>query len=63
MDVKLVNHFSEFRIARTEEPFRELNLRATNLKKILSRIPDEIYDRKKFLETIKWVKMSGIALR
>ena len=40
-------------MARTEEAFRELNIRATNLKKILSRIPDEIYDRKKFLETIK----------
>lgn len=33
--------------------FRELNLRAKQLKKILSRIPDEINDRKAFLETIK----------
>jgi programmed cell death protein 10 len=35
--------------------FRELNLRAKQLKKILSRIPDEITDRKAFLETIKCV--------
>lgn len=45
---------SEFRVSRTEEPFRELNRRASSLKKILSRIPDEIYDRKSFLETIKY---------
>jgi len=38
-------------IKRSE--FRELNLRAKQLKKILSRIPDEINDRKAFLETIK----------
>jgi len=48
-----MNNLDEFRISRPEEPFRDLNVRATNLKKILSRIPDEIYDRKKFLETIK----------
>ena len=33
--------------------FRDLNLRAKQLKRILSRIPDEINDRKAFLETIK----------
>ena len=33
--------------------FKELNLRAKHLKLILSRIPDEINDRKAFLETIK----------
>lgn len=46
--------FSEFQVTRQEEPFRNLNDRALTLKKILSRIPDEIYDRKKFLETIKY---------
>jgi len=48
-----LNNSDEFVVNRPEEPFRDLNLRAANLKKILSRIPDEIYDRRKFLETIK----------
>lgn len=48
-----INNSSEFQVTRQEEPFRNLNDRALSLKKILSRIPDEIYDRKKFLETIK----------
>ena len=43
----------EYRSSRTEEPFQELNRKSANLKKILSRIPDEIPDRKTFLETIK----------
>ena len=43
----------EYRSSRTEEPFQELNRKSANLKKILSRIPDEITDRKTFLETIK----------
>ena len=33
--------------------FQELNRKSANLKRILSRIPDEITDRKTFLETIK----------
>jgi len=41
------------RINRTEEVFVDLNRKAANLKKILSRIPDEIADRRTFLETIK----------
>ncbi len=41
----------EYFIKRPE--FKELNLRAKQLKNILSRIPDEINDRKAFLETIK----------
>lgn len=45
--------FAEFRIARQEDAFRQLNLRSSNLKKILSRIPDEIDNRRKFLDTIK----------
>ena len=45
----------EYKLSRTEEPFQELNKKSAALKKILSRIPDEITDRKTFLETIKYV--------
>lgn len=48
-----INTSTEFQINRSEEPLMTLNERAATLKKILSRIPDEIYDRKKFLDTIK----------
>ncbi|ODN02924.1 Programmed cell death protein 10 [Orchesella cincta] len=44
---------SEYRTSRGEEPFRELSKKSAQLKRILSRIPDEIIDRKTFLETIK----------
>ncbi|XP_030080612.1 programmed cell death protein 10 [Drosophila hydei] len=44
---------NEYRLTRTEEPFQELNRKSVALKVILSRIPDEINDRKTFLETIK----------
>ncbi|KAJ8310495.1 hypothetical protein KUTeg_012360 [Tegillarca granosa] len=40
-------------ISRPEPTFQELNRCATGLKKILSRIPEQIFDRKQFLETIK----------
>ncbi|XP_037034160.1 programmed cell death protein 10-B isoform X2 [Bradysia coprophila] len=43
----------EYRLNRTDEAFQELNKKSASLKRILSRIPDEISDRKKFLETIK----------
>eukprot|EP00088_Acartia_fossae_P040598 TRINITY_DN4228_c0_g1_i1.p1 TRINITY_DN4228_c0_g1~~TRINITY_DN4228_c0_g1_i1.p1 ORF type:complete len:212 (-),score=69.79 TRINITY_DN4228_c0_g1_i1:309-944(-) len=43
----------EYKSSRTEEPFQELNRKSASLKKILSRIPDEITDRRTFLETIK----------
>ncbi|XP_014676176.1 PREDICTED: programmed cell death protein 10-A-like [Priapulus caudatus] len=43
----------EFLVNRGETAFKELNYRAVTLKKILSCIPDEINDRKAFLETIK----------
>ena len=46
--------FSEQRIRRTEEPFQDLNKKCSALKKILSRIPDEINHRTTFLETIKY---------
>ncbi|XP_029727162.1 programmed cell death protein 10 [Aedes albopictus] len=43
----------EYRLNRTEDAFQELNKKSAALKRILSRIPDEITDRKTFLETIK----------
>jgi len=43
----------EYRSSRSEEAFQEFNKKSLALKKILSRIPDEITDRKTFLETIK----------
>lgn len=45
----------EYRLGRSEDAFQELNKKSAALKKILSRIPDEITDRKTFLETIKYV--------
>ena len=45
----------EYRLNRTEDAFQELNKKSNALKRILSRIPEEINDRKTFLETIKWV--------
>ncbi|CAH0382454.1 unnamed protein product [Bemisia tabaci] len=44
---------AEYRLNRSEDAFQELNRKSSSLKKILSRIPDEIMDRKTFLETIK----------
>ncbi|XP_075146840.1 programmed cell death protein 10 Ccm3 [Haematobia irritans] len=44
---------NEYRLTRTEEPFQELNRKSVALKVILGRIPDEIQDRRTFLETIK----------
>ncbi|XP_060518079.1 programmed cell death protein 10 isoform X2 [Cylas formicarius] len=43
----------EYRLNRSEDAFQELNRKSAALKRILSRIPDEIMDRKTFLETIK----------
>lgn len=43
----------EYKSTRSEDAFQELNRKSTSLKRILSRIPDEITDRKTFLETIK----------
>ncbi|KAG5898962.1 hypothetical protein JTB14_004682 [Gonioctena quinquepunctata] len=43
----------EYRLNRSEDAFQELNRKSASLKRILSRIPDEITDRKTFLETIK----------
>lgn len=44
---------TDIRIPRSEPTFKELNTCAVDLKQILGRIPDQIYDRKQFLETIK----------
>ncbi|CAG2120382.1 unnamed protein product [Medioppia subpectinata] len=54
--LKLQGHIPEFddqKCKRSEELFQDLNRKTYSLKKILSRIPDEINDRKTFLETIK----------
>ncbi|CAF3059237.1 unnamed protein product [Rotaria socialis] len=39
--------------SRGEQEFHELNVRSKNLKRILSRIPDDINEKREFLETIK----------
>ena len=39
--------------SRNEIEFQELNLRSNNLKRILSRIPEDINEKREFLETIK----------
>lgn len=46
---------AEFMIDRPEQEFQDLNDKARALKHILSKIPDEINDRVRFLQTIKWV--------
>lgn len=46
---------AEFMIDRPEQEFQDLNEKARALKHILSKIPDEINDRVRFLQTIKWV--------
>lgn len=43
----------ELRVNRPEEIFQELNRRSIYLKKVLSRVPEQIGDRKSFLDTIK----------
>lgn len=50
----------EYRLNRSEDAFQELNKKSASLKRILSRIPDEISDRKTFLETIKYVELKSI---
>lgn len=44
---------AEFMIDRPEQEFQDLNDKARALKHILSKIPDEINDRVRFLQTIK----------
>lgn len=53
MIIKIHITVVEYRTARSEDAFQELNRKSMSLKRILSRIPDEITDRKTFLETIK----------
>ncbi|XP_003737072.1 programmed cell death protein 10 [Galendromus occidentalis] len=43
----------DIRINRPEEAFQELNRRVVYLKKVLSRVPEQIGDRQSFLDTIK----------
>ena len=40
-------------LSRSEQEFQELNARSRSLKRILSRIPDDINEKRDFLETIK----------
>ena len=40
-------------LTRQEKDFHELNVRSKTLKHILSRIPDDINEKREFLETIK----------
>nr|XP_029509320.1 programmed cell death protein 10-B [Oncorhynchus nerka]XP_029509321.1 programmed cell death protein 10-B [Oncorhynchus nerka] len=43
----------EFLVDRPEQEFQDLNEKSRALKHILSKIPDEINDRVRFLQTIK----------
>ncbi|XP_028966692.1 programmed cell death protein 10 [Galendromus occidentalis] len=43
----------ELRVNRSEEIYLELNRRSIYLKKVLSRVPEQIRDRPSFLDTIK----------
>ncbi|KAG2462429.1 PD10A protein, partial [Polypterus senegalus] len=52
VEVYFVN-FAEYMIDRPEQEFQDLNEKARALKQILSKIPDEINDRVRFLQTIK----------
>lgn len=47
------NDSPEFAIQHREPEFKKLSDRAQSLKQILSRIPDEMHDRPRFLQTIK----------
>ncbi|OTF73634.1 hypothetical protein BLA29_005896 [Euroglyphus maynei] len=49
----------ELRCRRTEEPFKELNRRTITLKRIIAQIPDVIYNRQLFLETIRQINNSS----
>ncbi|CAF1067863.1 unnamed protein product [Didymodactylos carnosus] len=44
---------TSYYLQRSEQEFHELNFRSKNLKRILSRIPDDINEKRAFLETIK----------
>lgn len=43
----------EYMIKRPEPEFQDLNEKAQALKQILGKIPDEIHDRVRFLQTVK----------
>ena len=43
----------QYMIKRPEPEFQNLNEKAQALKQILGKIPDEINDRVRFLQTIK----------
>lgn len=58
MILKAEEKASDEDILLKRSEFRELTMRARQLKRILSKIPDEINDRKAFLETIKYLGCS-----
>ena len=51
--LRLACYDEEFQLTRQEPEFLALNEKAQTLKVILSRIPDQIKDRSRFLQTIK----------
>ena len=54
--------FTEYAIYRNEKEFVNLTQQTRKLKLILARIPDEMKDRPRFLQTIKYVVMSHFLL-
>ncbi|KAG5847776.1 hypothetical protein ANANG_G00129800 [Anguilla anguilla] len=50
----------EYMIDRPEQEFQDLNEKARALKQILSKIPDEINDRVRFLQTINAILLDTV---
>lgn len=49
----IINTSSEYRLRYEHEDFKKLANQAKYLKQILARIPNEMKDRPRFLQTIK----------
>uniref|UniRef100_A0A452EIX6 Programmed cell death 10 n=1 Tax=Capra hircus TaxID=9925 RepID=A0A452EIX6_CAPHI len=50
----------EYMIKRPEPEFQDLNEKAQALKQILGKIPDEIHDRVRFLQTVKDIALISV---